>query len=84
VECGLGISAIFLKSGKIHRNQCIGNTMGNEIKELLSMKASKHLGEEKSHNIGHTDEKGKLKECVRRVRIMLNTDVSAKYKLQSN
>jgi hypothetical protein len=53
--------------------------MENEIKELEPMKAYKYLGVEESHNIEHKNEKEKLKkEYVRRLRLILNTDLSAR------
>jgi hypothetical protein len=57
--------------------------MENEIKELESMKAYKYLGVEESQNIEHKNEKQKLKkEYVRRLRLILNTELSARNKLQ--
>jgi hypothetical protein len=44
---------ICLKHGKVYRKQHMGNTMGNEIKELDTTKAYKYLGVEESHNIEH-------------------------------
>jgi hypothetical protein len=53
--------------------------MKNEIKEL----EHKYLGVEENHNIEHKNEKEKLKkEYVRRLRLILNTGLSAKNKWQ--
>jgi hypothetical protein len=57
----------------------MGNTMENEFKELYTMKAHKYLGVEKSHNIQHKKEKDRLKkEYIRRLRLILTTELSAK------
>jgi hypothetical protein len=56
--------------------------MENEIKELEPMKAYKYLGVEENHNIEHKNEREKLKkEYVRRLRLILNTELSAKNKI---
>jgi hypothetical protein len=48
------------------------------------MKAYKYLGVEENHNIEHKNEKEKLKkEYVRRLRLILDTELSAKYKMQA-
>jgi hypothetical protein len=53
--------------------------MEYEIKEFEPMKAYKYLGVEENHNIEHKNEKEKLnKEYVRKLRLILNTDLSAK------
>jgi hypothetical protein len=58
--------------------------MENEIKDLELMKACKYLGVEESHNIEHKNEKEKMtKEYVRRLRLILNTELSAKNKMQA-
>jgi hypothetical protein len=67
----------------VHRKQHIGNTMENTIKELEPMKAYKYLGVDKIHNIEHKNKKEKLKEYVRRLRLILNTVLSAKNKMQA-
>jgi hypothetical protein len=60
----------------------IGNTMENEIKELKTMK--EYLCVEENLNTEHKNEKGKLKkEYVRRLRLVLNTKLSAKNKIQA-
>jgi hypothetical protein len=76
-------AGISLKNGTVYRKQYIGNTMENEIKELEPMKA-KYLGLEENHNIEHINEKEKLKkEYVRRLRLIFNTELSAKNKTQA-
>jgi hypothetical protein len=58
--------------------------MENEIKELEPMKAYKYLGVAENHNIEHKNEKEKLKEeYVRRLRLILSTELSAKNKMQA-
>jgi hypothetical protein len=48
------------------------------------MKAYKYLGVEENHNIEHENEKDKLKEeYVRRLRLILSTELSAKNKMQA-
>jgi hypothetical protein len=72
----------FFKNGTVYRKQYIGNTMENEIKELELMKAYKYLSVEENHNVEHKNEKEKL-EYVRRLRLILNTELSAKNKMQA-
>jgi hypothetical protein len=58
--------------------------MENEIKELEPMKTCKYLGVEENHNIEHKNEKEKLKkEYVRRLRLISNTELKAKSKIQA-
>jgi hypothetical protein len=58
--------------------------METEIKELDTTKAYKYLGVEKSHNIKHKKEKDSLKkEYIRRLRLILSTELSAKNKMAS-
>jgi hypothetical protein len=55
--------------------------MENEIKKLEPMKAYKYLGVEENHNIECKNEKEELrKEYVRRLRLIFNTELSAKIK----
>jgi uncharacterized protein YgfB (UPF0149 family) len=77
-------SGICLKHGKIYRKQHMGNTMENEIKELDTMKEYKYLGVEESHNKEHKKEKDRLKkEYIRRLKLILSTELSAKNKMQA-
>jgi hypothetical protein len=67
--------------GRQTRKQNLRNTMENEIKELEPMKVYNYLGVEENHNIKHKNEKEKFKkEYVKRVRLILNTELSAKIK----
>jgi hypothetical protein len=73
------VLVFLLKNGTVYRKQHIENTMENGIKELEQMKAYKYLGVEENHNIENKNEKEKLtKEYVRRLRLSLNTELSAK------
>jgi methionine aminopeptidase len=75
---------ISLKNGTVYRKEHIINTMENEIKELEPMKACKYLGVAENHNIEHKIEKEKLKkEYVRRLRLILSTEMEARYKMQA-
>jgi hypothetical protein len=75
---------ISLKNGTVYRKQHIGNTMENEIKELKPIKANEYFGVEENHSIEHKNEKEKLKkECVRRLRLILITQLSAQNKMQT-
>jgi hypothetical protein len=77
-------ATISLKKGTVYRKQHIGNTKKNEVKESEPMKACKYLGVEENHNIQHKNEKEKLKkEYVTRLRLVLNTELSAKNKIQA-
>jgi hypothetical protein len=67
----------FLESGRVHRKQCMGKAMENEIKELDSMKAYKYLGLEESHNIENKSEKERLKRgYIRRLSLILIKELS--------
>ena len=62
----------------------VGSTFDNNIKELDPRKAYKYLGIEESFDIQHKDEKEKLKkEYLRRLRLVLDTELSAKNKIQA-
>jgi len=62
----------------------IENTFENDIKELDPRKAYKYLGIEKNFDIQHKNEKEKLKkEYLRRLRLVLGTELSAKNKIQA-
>jgi hypothetical protein len=85
MEFGLEKCArISLKRGKVHRKQYTGSTKENEIKELDPMKTYKYLGVEENHNIEHKIEKERLvKEYMRRLRLILNTQLSTINKMQA-
>jgi hypothetical protein len=51
---------------------------------IIIIKAYKYLGVEESHNIEHKKEKDRLKkEYIRRLRLILSTELSAKNKMQA-
>jgi hypothetical protein len=59
-------------------------TFENDIKELVPMKAYKYLGIEESYDIQHKNEEEKLKkEYLRRLSLVLGTELSAKNKIQA-
>ena len=56
----------------------------NDFKELDSREAYKYLGIEENFDIQHKNEKEKLKkEYLRRLRLVLGTELSAKNKIQA-
>ena len=61
----------------------IGNTFENDIKELDPRKAHKYLGIEESFDIQRKNEKEKLNEYLRRLRVVLGAELSAKNKIQA-
>ena len=62
----------------------LGSTFENDIKELDPRKAYKYLGIEESFDIQHKHEKEKLKkEYLRRLRLVLGTELSTKNKIQA-
>jgi len=62
----------------------IGSIFENDIKELGPRKAYMYLGIEESFDIQHKNEKEQLKkEYLRRLRLVLGTELSAKNKIQS-
>jgi len=62
----------------------IGSTFENNIKELDPRKAYKYLGIEESFDIQRKNEKEKLKkEYLRRLRLILGTELRAKNKIQA-
>ena len=59
-------------------------TFENDIKELDPRKAYKYLGIEESFDIQHKNAKEKLKkEYLRRLRLVLGTELSSKNKIQA-
>jgi len=75
---------ICLKRGRVQRKTHIGNTFENDIKELDPRKAYKYLSIEENFYIQHKNEKQKLnKEYLRRLRLVLGTELSAKNKIQA-
>ena len=62
----------------------IGNTFENDIKKLDPRKAYEYLGVKESLDIQHKNEKEKLKkEYLRRLRLVLGTELSAQNKIQA-
>ena len=75
---------ICLKRGGVQSKMHVGSTFENDIKELDPRKAYKYLGIEESFGIQHKNEKDKLKkEYLRRLRLVLSTELSAKNKIQA-
>jgi hypothetical protein len=75
---------ICLKRGRVQSKMHIGSTFENDIKELDPRKAYKYLGIEESFDIQHKNEKEKLKkEYLRRLRLVLGAELSAKNKIQA-
>ena len=59
----------------------IGSIFENDIKELDPRKTYKYLGIEESFDIQHKNEKKLKKEYLRRLRLVLGTELSAKNKI---
>ena len=75
---------ICLKRGSVQSKMHVGSTFENDIKELAPRKAYKYLGTEESFDIQHKNENEKLKkEYLRRLRLVLGTELSAKKKIQA-
>ena len=75
---------ICLKRGSVRNKMHIGSTFENDIKELDPRNAYKYLGIGESFDIQHKNEKEKLKkESLRRLRLILSTELSAKNKIQA-
>jgi hypothetical protein len=75
---------ICLKRGRVQSKMHIGNTFENDIKELDPRKAYKYLGIEENFDTQHMNEKEKLnKQYLRRLRLVLGTELSAKNKIQA-
>ena len=75
---------ICLKRGSVQSKMHVGSTFENNIKELDPRKAYKCLGIQESFDIQFKNEKEKLKkEYLRRLRLVLNTELGAKNKIQA-
>jgi len=75
---------ICLKRGRVQSKMHIGSTFEKDITELDPREACKYLGIEERHDIQHKNEKEKLKkEYLRRLRLVLGRELSAKYKIQA-
>jgi len=75
---------LFEKS-RVQSKTNIGSTFEKVIEELDPRKTYMYLAIEKSHVTEHKNEKVKLKkENLRRLRLLLGTELSAKNKIQAN
>ena len=75
---------ICLKRGSVQSKMHIRSTFKNGVKELDLRKAYKYLGIEESFDIKHKNEKEKLKKgYLRRLRLVLGTELSAKNKIRA-
>jgi len=75
---------ICLKRGRVQSKMHEGNTFENDIKVLDPRKAYKYLGIEENFDIQHKNEKEKLKkEYLRRLRLVLGTELSGQNKIQA-
>jgi len=73
-----------LKRGSLQSKMHVGSTFEKDIKELDPRRAYKYLGIEESFDIQHKNEKEKLKkEYLRRLRLVLSRELSAKNKIQA-
>jgi len=75
---------ICLKRGSVQSKMHVGSTFENDIKEMDPRKAYKYLGIEESFDIQHKNGKEKLKkEYLRRLRLVLSSELNAKNKIQA-
>ena len=75
---------ICLRRGSVQSKMHVGSTFENDIKELDPRKEYRYLGIEESFDIQHKNEKEKLKkEYLRRLRLVLSTELSTKNKIQA-
>ena len=73
-----------LKRGSVQSEMHVGRIFENDIKVIDPRKAYKYLGIEESFDIQHKNEKEKLKkEYLRRLRLVLSTELSSKNKIQA-
>jgi hypothetical protein len=71
-----------LRRARVQNKMQIGSTFDNDFKELNPRKACNYLGIEESFDIRHKNEKENLKkEHLRRLRLFLGTELSAKNKI---
>jgi len=72
------------KKVRILSKTYIESTFEKDIQELDPRKAYKYLGIKESHDVEHKNEKEKLKnEYLGRLRLVFNTELSAKNKIQA-
>jgi hypothetical protein len=77
-------ATICLKRGRVQSKLHIENTFQNDINELDPRKAYKYLGIEEHFDIQHKNEKETLKkQYLRRLRLVVGTELSAKNKIQA-
>jgi hypothetical protein len=75
---------ICLKKTRVQRKTYIESSFEKDIKELDTRKAYRYLGIEESHDMQHKNKKEKLKkQYLRRFRLVLTTELSAKYEIQA-
>jgi hypothetical protein len=75
---------ICLKRVSVQSKMHIGSTCENDIKELDPRKTYKYLGIEESFDMQHKNDKEKLKkEYLRRLGLVLGTELSANRKIQA-
>jgi len=75
---------ICLKRGSVQSKMHVGSKFEKDIKELDPRKAYRYLGREESSEIQRKNEKKKLKkEYLRRLRLGLGTQLSAKNKIKA-
>jgi len=75
---------ICLERGCFQSKLHVGSTFDNDIEDLDPRKAYQYLGIEESFDIPHKIEKEKLKkEYLRRLRLGMGTELSAKNKIQA-
>ena len=75
---------ICLKKGRVQSEIYMGSIFEEDIKELDPTEAYKYSDIEESHDIKHKNEKEKLKkEYLRKLRLIVGTELSAKNKIQA-
>jgi len=72
------------KKVRVRSKTYIESTFEKDIQELDPRKAYNYLGIKESHDVEHKNEKEKLKnEYLGRLRLVINTELSAKNKIQA-
>ena len=87
INMNLGLeecARVCLKRGRVQSKIHIRSTFENDIKELDPRKAYRYLGTQDIYDIQHMNEKEKLKKgYLRRLRLVLGTELSKKNKIQA-
>jgi hypothetical protein len=84
INMNFGLEKCATKRGRVQIKMHIESTFENDIKELDPRKTYKYLGIEESFDIQHKNEKENLKkEYLRRLRLVLVTELSAKNNIQT-